>query len=784
MTYIDSEEDIYTYTYAPVYSRTTGNTGTQYGIIDGDYQQLTREAVYSYTFNAYIPTTGTTGTQYALVDGEYVELTKNSKYYPVSGTSYTQSTNDNDNNPQKWGIYNGSIIPVYYGTDWLGRNRGWYRTFNEGIFSDYYSDSYGGGRFTAASVAGSSTEYTNMLFYVGAGTNNTNSNFVQNGSGTPYGRRGNNNNYTYFPLREEVTWTYVRDGVTYTYDGTRYTSGGTSTAYNGTRYTRSGNGWWNYEYTATDAQSTNLYGIDSRGGHVALNRSNSTNTYRYTYNGVEYNGTRYTASNNPVTYTGQLYRNDDGVYHATDEDANNGRYGIDGNNVFRLLNGTSVKAKLWSYTDPVTGETKYYEGIRYTRSNNTQNSWQLYKSFEGLYGSTLESNGYTWPTEYNWYENGHGQGGNANTTNQYGSGATSGSRMTLKTTFEPLDGETTANFYGNNPTTTGASIIFYKHQLDGSYVETDRIRTGNTSGSFHINDKYTGFHAAQYRTGGSGSWNTCTPKGTDGYYGSAISYNNTFEVRFDRDEYKLTFFTNNDGNEVEEYIIPYEGDLNSYGSQSEGQKTGNYFVGWYADAGFTQPFDFNTTMPDHNVDVYGSWKMERFRVVIVPGANNVDMGSQAHTFRLNYDEKIGGSLLESATRVGYTLDGWYTDPELTNRFLFSSPVNASTDGVDMTYQTASKWASARTDYGDDDEEHENVRGIIHLYAKWIVNTSEKGINIVYDAGEAGNYDESGTLKTEVPVDPRLYQEGSDVLAGAAPSNYSELYEFLYNGTVK
>jgi len=766
LTYIDSDEDIYTYTYSPVYGQTTGDTGTQYGVIDGAYQQLTREAVYSYTYNEYNPTTSTNGTQYALIDGEYVQLTRD---IIDSETTYRAQFQYTPSNANRSGSYyipeNGTMNYRYL----YRNNNRWYRTRTGSFLFGYeYSDEYVGNVYTGNNV---NLNYTGQR-YILSGTT-----FIETegSSGTLYGLNGN----SIYQLTPSTTNTYgyFLDGELY--EGTRYLRTNTTVSYNGTRYNRTGSSI-PYTYMETNAQSTGLYGIDSRGGHVALNRSSSTNAYRYTFNGEEYTGTRYTANNNPATYTGQLYRNDDGIYHATDENANNGLYGIDANNVFRPLYGTSVKAQLWSYTDPVTGETKYYEGTRYTRSNNQQNSWQLYKSFDGLYGSTLESNKYTWPTDYNWYDTGHGLGGNANATNTYPAGTARGSRMTLKTTFEPLDGQTATNFYGGPASTVGNVITFYKQKLDGSYEEADSFFTGSTgTGTFHINDKYTGFHAAQYSTGTNGSWISVTPKGADGYYGGSISYSNAFKVRFDRDVYKLTFFTNNDGNEVEEYTIPFEGDLSAYAGQSEGQKTGNYFVGWFADAAFADPFDFNTVMPDHNVDVYGKWLMERFRVVIVPGASNVDMGSQAHTFRLDYDEKIGGSLLESATRVGYTLDGWYTDPEFTNKFLFSSPLNANTEGVDMTYHTASKWASARADYGDDDEDHANVRGIIHLYAKWILDTSEKGINIVYDAGEAGISDESGTVTTEVPIDPRLYQEGSDVIAGASPTNYSELYEFLY-----
>ena len=690
--------NFYTWGNGYIYIETTTENGTQYGLVNGEYVELSHENgedIYTYTYSpVYSTTTGDNGTQYGIVDGEYVEIDRESMTTYRLQYIYNAAT---DNTGTQYGVYNGEFVQIYY------YNGTWYRTRNGGGWIGYtYSNPYYGNRYT---------------------------------------RTSNNNG-------------------TYSYTGPRYTRTGWSAPYN---------------YTETTSHNGTQYAVvTADAGHVHLQRN--TNGYIYYYNGEIYEGARYTASTTPATYIGQLYRKDGDVYHATEENGA-GLYGRDQNNVFRALNETHTPAKLWSYTDS-EGVKHYYTGTRYTRSNNQQNSWQLYKSFEGLYGSTLESNGYTWPTGYNWYDTGYNtaNGGNADGGT---AGRTDGSRMTLKTTFEPLDNSTVAKFYGNTETTTGSAIIFYLQNLDGSYTEANSFYTGYNSGSFHINDKYTGYHAAYYRTGGYGNWTAVTPKGSDGYYGGAISFNNYFEVRFDRNEYKLTFFTNNGGNDVEDYTVLYEDDISGYADQAEGQKTGHYFLGWYADAGFSQPFDFNTTMLDHNVDVYGYWKMERIRVVIVPGANNVYTGSQSLSFRLDYDEKIGGSMLEAATRTGYILDGWYTDPEFTNKWIFSTPVNATVEGVDMTYHTAPKWASTRVAYGDDDEEHDNVRGIVQLYAKWIVDTSQKGINVEYDPGEAGIYDTNGTLITTVPIDPQIYQEGSNVIVGSAPSGYNELYHFQY-----
>lgn len=784
----DSAEDVYHYQYSPEYLEETPSTSIaypRYGIIDGAYEELSAVGSYSYTYRPFNPTTANTGTQFALIDGEYVQLTRVTKYYPASGYSYTQSTNDNDNDPDKYGINlsnNGGVARVYWARPGVGilTDYNWYGTNSP----RYGSTAYSGDRFTRSPASSSDTEYTGSLYYIG--TRNEHS-FTNTANGTAYGRSGTNNNYTYFPLREAYVWTYTRDGVTVTLpdDAIRYVqSGDSSTTYTDARYIRSGSNWWEYQYTSTDVQGTGLYGVDNRGGHVTLSRLDSEVSYAYYYEGVEYTGTRYYSPNhNPVNYSGTVYTLDGTTYHVADEGALTGRYGIDANGVFRPLVGTVTHPQIWGYYTTEDGEAVWhpYSGTRYTRSDGAQRSWQLHKQFVGVYGATLEQYGYTWPDEYWWYEDGYGTGGNKTETYSSPAGTASGTRMTLKTTFEPLDNNLDQNYYGKDPSGSGRQIIFLLQNLDGSYTQKDAINLGNGTGNvrFNINDKYTGFYAYQYSTNNT-TWTSAGEKDADGYY-AEVTFSNNLYVRYNRINYDLVFFPDPDsGADPITYTLPYETPLNSYANQSPGQKLGHYFLGWYADDAYTTPFNFNETMPDHPVSVYGYWRMERVRVVFVPGADNVYIDpSQSLSFRLNYDEQINGSMLEAATRTGYTLDGWYTDPNFTNRWMFSTPVNSNTEGVDMTYQTAARWASTRESYGDNTEQYSNVRGILVLYAKWIVNTNEKGVNIVYDPGTAALYDGMGYLSTTIPIDPRLYQNGSDIVVGAAPNDYSELYYFDY-----
>ena len=538
-----------------------------------------------------------------------------------------------------------------------------------------------------------------------------------------------------------------------------------------------------YDYVTSDLYDQNVVTgqsvtLDDSYKNIYGNNGTSTDTDKgyFTYNAnltdqsviVKADGTSVLNvyyDRKPVTldyrvwdYTYTVSQNDNDNYPTKYGDVNGHKARIYWrNNAFRTSN---------SNNGPV------YNGTIYTRSD--YQSWQIYNSFTGLYGSTLEENGYSWPNEYDWYTD--------YTSNWWGDISGSGMRITFMSAFlpagvTPSESTVTETFYGFSSSGNGA-IHFLVQNADGTYTEKDTIRADG--GTFYISDKYIGYHAAQYRAD-NGQWISAGNKNSEGYYnnGSGVAYTSNLYIRFDRNNYTLTFYTNNGSNQLVDNTVPYDQSLDQYAGQNPGQRRGYYFLGWYADPGCTEEFDFSQKMPDNNVAVYGKWKMRRVRVVIEPGANNVYMGSQATAFRLDYDERMDGGLLETATRAGYILDGWYTDPDFTNRFLFTNPVGDDTSDVAWDYQTSNRWAAERAAYGDDTENYENVRGILHLYAKWIPDPNSMGINVVYDPGDAAIYDSIGTLLTTVPIDPHMYDFDGTSIAREAPSNYSDLYTFKY-----
>ena len=544
-------------------------------------------------------------------------------------------------------------------------------------------------------------------------------------------------------------------------------------------------------YAYKDGAYVRVY-PDGNGGYETRETVTRTETETHHYDGTRYNTTtsNSTSPQQYGVYNSQvvpLYYHDPliGSSHwsrksnhslMNDQQYSGTRYVEDNNGTYGFVNGSMIQL------DP---SGNYTTSETVTKTIHTPYTGTVYKrvtknglTLKGLYGRSMYPG--EWPTYM------------AGTTEGWWRFAnSSGSNTTLNApwnsyTISPAASDAqinsrTWNLSGTNKS-SGQTIYYYGEDVGGNYTILLAETARGSNSSLTVNsEKFYGYHTAYWTYGINGTRNELNGGATSistSYYNSSIP----LYIYYDRDKFSLTFYSNNGGNQVDVIEdVPYEKSLAEYAAHSEGQKNGYFFTGWYADPSCTEPFDFSQTMPHTDVAVYGKWKMLRTRVVIEPGAENVYIGSQAKTFRLDYDERIEGGMLETATRAGYILDGWYTDPEFTNRFLFSNPVNSQTPGVDTTYGLADKWAAARASYGDDNEENDNVRNILHLYAKWILDPDTSGYNILYDAGDAALRDDLGNLLTTVPVDTRMYAFGDDTEPSAkeAPSNYNELYSFAY-----
>ena len=562
-----------------------------------------------------------------------------------------------------------------------------------------------------------------------------------------------------------------------------------------------------YHYEETTDTTGELYALvngeyvrvypDGNGGYETRETITRTETVTHHYDGTRYNST--TSNNtNPQQYGVHESEVVPLYYHepwfsanhwsrkqnhtlTNDQQYNGTRYVVNNNGTYGFVDGNMIQLDSsgnYTTTETITETVSTpYTGTVYKRV--TRNGLTL----KGLYGRSMYPG--EWPTSMDgnterWWQFAANSGNvllNA-PWNSYSIASTASNSQINSRTWNLTQ--------GSAPPSNGQVIHYIGEDVNGNYTVSLAETARSTNSTLNIGKgKFYGYTTYGWRLGqgtiGSGSgWHALN--GSDSSINGNSYTNGDLYIYYSRDKFDLSFYTNNSGNHLDLINdVPFEKPLTEYASHSEGQKSGYYFLGWYADPSCTEPFDFTSTMPHTDTAVYGKWKMIRTRIVIEPGAENVYMGSQSKTFRLDYDERIDGGLLETATRAGYILDGWYTDPEFTNRFLFSNPVNSQTTGVDTTYGTADNWAAARAAYGDDDENYDNVRNILHLYAKWILDPDTSGYNVVYDAGDAALRDDLGNLLTTVPIDTRMYAfgEGATASAKEAPFNYNELYSFAY-----
>ena len=533
---------------------------------------------------------------------------------------------------------------------------------------------------------------------------------------------------------------------------------------------------YGYTYTPTTDNSGTQYGLVD-GEYVRLTRSGNNPNYTWSYGTGSY-GYVYT----PTTSTS----NWDTQYGLVD-----GEYvSLTRHNRGSLLHPDYY----WTYNDSWNGEgptytgTRYtrnweeirndYNGTRYTRSNQ---DWHLYKTMNGLYGSTLADNNYTWPTEYDWYEGG------------YSDGDTYGTQTTFLDAFIIPSGADVENFYGKTAQTGNSKVEFYKQKPDKSgYELANDVSTNVSSPSFSISDKYNGFTADHYTI--NGTTVQLSEKDADGYYARKIGYGGTtLRIYFNRQSFPLAFMNGSyySGNDVLESTVPgklrdsditvtYGADLSSYNEGGNDyfvpEKVTGYtdytFAGWYLDDKCTQPCEF-TTMPEGGLTVYAKWIKTQYRAFLHPNypeaaTGDIDWGtSQEMTFRISSGEKLSAP---TGRLTGYDFVGWFTDEDCTHGFNSEAFV-FNDDTVTTPYDKTKDMTDPYDPNGNLGPEPYNsditgykggdrfwITKKLDIYGKWRKHLDgASGIGVVYDANGGSN----------PPSDKKTYLDGASTSAGAA-----------------
>lgn len=474
--------------------------------------------------------------------------------------------------------------------------------------------------------------------------------------------------------------------------------------------------------------------------------------------------------------------------------------------VFRIYTNASTYSDGDYYNTPTwytnAACTNKYSGTVYhltfdteTLSNNSADF--QYGSIQGLYGSTMDyydwSSASTTISGNEWPYSGSYLMWHDATTGRYQN------KMFQYTTGEATT-STTIDYYLNQyeVSSTTRPYTCLGQDVTGSFtIELDEGSLKSTETLYFSGDEYYGYVLDRYNR-------------TSNNYNSAIvwgggqvscSYDNIGSgghayFYYARNKWNFEFESNN--STVKTESIYWESSLSDLASYvpTNGPE-GCYFDGWYADPGLGTEFNFSQEMPNNSVRVYAKWTMLRFRVVCDPtggetGVQPSDItfpGNQATTFRVDYGEVVQGSSLDNAERAGYTLLGWFLDPEFTIPFNFGHPI---TDEIaDMSYADAED--SERQ--GDDpwninpdtenpvhytDVGRENVRGKVTIYAKWRQNPDGIiGINVHYNAtdknGNTGKFSDNTTEWN----DPNIYADGAMAFGQPASTPDNEALQFLY-----
>ena len=441
---------------------------------------------------------------------------------------------------------------------------------------------------------------------------------------------------------------------------------------------------------------------------------------------------------------------------------------------------------------PGAGYISYRYGSRdYTDAPVSGTEYTIPESgdrvFTGLYGSSLAENGYTWPTDYWWYDS------------QY-QGAT---RTTFLDAFKLPNDSDSQTFYGF----TGSGnneVHFLKKNASGSgYTETNTVTVGN--GTFYISDKYNGYKAVSYSTNNR-TWTTLGEKDSNGYYGHVDDYSDLY-IRYDPLVYSILYkhgvYVDGNGNPVEGFTdqgqfkavtnVPFESNISSYNQGGENYydptSDSSYknfvFAGWYIDEQCQKPFTF-TTMPE-GITVYAKWVLIQYRVFLHPnaspnGINDTTLSwgkneqgeevNQAMNFRISNGNKVSAP---TGLRQEYEMVGWYLDEACTQVFnadaytLNESTVTTPYDKtVDMT-DPMDKWGNLGANPYNSDAERNWITKKLDLYAKWrAILIGADGIGVLYDPNDGSN----------APSDTNLYLDQAGAVAQAA-STAPAGEKFLY-----
>ena len=198
----------------------------------------------------------------------------------------------------------------------------------------------------------------------------------------------------------------------------------------------------------------------------------------------------------------------------------------------------------------------------------------------------------------------------------------------------------------------GKYIIYYVEDLNGNWKEYRKFAV-NVGVYLTNEDKMliTGFTFKEWKREGSKKENLW--------------------LRYSRNSYNLFFENCQPMNPVS---IKFEAKL-STGRPSRDPERPSYvdsdytFAGWYLDPGFMEPVDWNETMTEDGLTIYAKWEKPKYTVNFVTNCEeSKDSITREKGFVLTEAE------LAAPEKADDEFLGWYTDRELTRKFIPESQI--------------------------------------------------------------------------------------------------------------
>ncbi|TSI07371.1 InlB B-repeat-containing protein [Lysinibacillus sp. BW-2-10] len=153
-----------------------------------------------------------------------------------------------------------------------------------------------------------------------------------------------------------------------------------------------------------------------------------------------------------------------------------------------------------------------------------------------------------------------------------------------------------------------------------------------------------------------------------------VTENTILYAKWDINEYTVNFDSTG-GTNVADVKANYDTKITA---PSAPKKVGHTFGGWYKEATFDTPWNFETDKVIENKVLYAKWNVNEYTVNF-----NSDGGTSVSEVKANYDTKITAP--SAPTKAGHTFGGWYKEAT------FDTPWNFATDKVTENTVLYAKW---------------------------------------------------------------------------------------------